>query len=347
MRLGCKNVLLACCLLAATAGAGSSRRSDGEWETGRDAVEGRVEADSSTAGEWILEELVRNQRENLALDGDQRLDRTRAVVCKLRGGMGNRIQGMITCLALGLAMRRSTLFDWPLIDEDEDSSGLMPCSISELFMQPPGFGEWEYAVAVSGLPPREVESRTAEAYKSMPVRRSGEQPDWRDILLCSNVTSLLEDVPLFAVGSWRYLPTTMSNENHKEHFSKFLPVDQHGDVPFFRVSPALALFLLLLPPAFFSLPAYEAVGMRLPWCSRLVYSSPQVSFSPQTLTSKLLSLVHSRAHSFPWFTLKSSLSHHKNEHNNLLGAVPQVSHFSSSHFSPLTCPLPLVCFFFF
>jgi hypothetical protein len=247
MRPGCKKVLLASCFLAALVGAGSLRRSDGDWETGRDAVEGRDKADSSAAGEWILEELVRNQRENLALDGGQRLDRTRAVVCKLRGGMGNRIQGMITCLALGLAMRRSTVFEWPLIDENEDSSGLMPCSISELFVQPPGFGEWEYAAAVSGLPPREVESRTVEAYKSMPVRRSGDQPDWRDILLCSNVTSLLEDVPLFAVGSWRYLPTTMSNENHEEHFFKYLPVDQHGDVPFFRVSPAFTI--LFFPPS--------------------------------------------------------------------------------------------------
>lgn len=256
MRLGCKDALLASCLLAAMAAAGGSRPGGGESGMGREVRDGRDKDSSAAAGERILQELVVNQRENLALDGDERLERTRVIVCKLRGGMGNRIQGMITCLALGLAMRRSTVFDWPLIDEAEDSNGLMPCGINELFVQPPGFGEWDYSAVVAGLSLKEVESKTVEVYKNMPVMRSGEQSDWRDILLCSNVTNLLEGVPLFAVGSWRYLPTTMANGNHEKDFGKHLSVDQHGDVPFFRVGPSpllssllslVSLFLMCLP----------------------------------------------------------------------------------------------------
>ena len=61
----------------------------------------------------VLEEMRRIQLEQLAgrSAGDD-VKQLRAILCKTAGGIGNRIQGIMSCMMMALATRRALLLQW-------------------------------------------------------------------------------------------------------------------------------------------------------------------------------------------------------------------------------------------
>jgi len=88
-------------------------------------------------GKVVLEEMRRIQLEQLAgrSAGDD-VKQFRAILCKTAGGIGNRIQGIMSCMMMALATRRALLLQWER--EVEVSNGLMPCDAEDLFEFPLG-----------------------------------------------------------------------------------------------------------------------------------------------------------------------------------------------------------------
>ena len=187
----------------------------------------------------LLEEIRELQRE---FNPKQNLTSKRIVVCKMAGGLGNRMQGVVSCVALGIALRRAIFVDWERESRTEPgpSNGLMPCSAAELFEESPSWN-WDIESAIGMHSAQERRDATVEAYRSQLLMSSGQTLDWASLLLCRNLTYLLKRTPILAVPAWRWMPEVLQNAAFRPAFERLLRGRDGGVLPFYS-SLVAALF---------------------------------------------------------------------------------------------------------
>jgi len=143
------------------------------------------------------------------LAGDD-LGGKRVVLCKTVAGLGNRIQGIMSCLALAIATRRALVVQWDLEVSTTPplANGLMPCALEDVIAFPPGI---DLNVSRAFTHNSETHNKMVEAYVSQMVLNSGKSPSWGDLLLCSNLTYMLKSTPVLSIPAWRWMPEILSN----------------------------------------------------------------------------------------------------------------------------------------
>jgi hypothetical protein len=200
-----------------------------------------------------------------AFDPSQNLTSKRLVVCKLAGGLGNRMQGIVSCVALGLALRRAVFVDWKkeIRLEAGSSNGLMPCGAEDLFEKTE---EWnwntEYAIGMHSAD--EQRSSTVEAFRSQLVMSSGQKIDWASLLLCRNLTYLLKRTPVLVVPCWRWMPEILQNAAFEQIFSSLFRGVQNGVLPFYStVVTALFRPIAKVQAAVNAVLSYAPSGARI------------------------------------------------------------------------------------
>ena len=198
----------------------------------------RPRADAAAA---VLADIADLQREMLAGAG---LDDKRVVLCKTVAGLGNRIQGIVSCLALAVATRRALVVQWDreVSTAPPLANGLMPCRLEDVLAFPAGL---DLNVSRAFADPGAAQGRVVEAYVSQMVLQSGKSPSWGDLLLCTNLTFTLKRTPVLSVPAWRWMPEILSNEAYRSALGQLFGAAPGGagvpDPPaFFRtVAPSL------------------------------------------------------------------------------------------------------------
>ena len=167
------------------------------------------------------------QREMLKGDG---LDGKRVVLCKTVAGLGNRIQGIMSCLALAVATRRALLVQWDLevSTTPPHANGLMPCALEDVIAFPAGI---DLNASRAFAPAEEKHNKIVEAYVSQMVLNSGKSPSWGDLLLCSNLTYMLKHTPVLSIPAWRWMPEILSNPAYSATLQRLFRPLQPGDAP--------------------------------------------------------------------------------------------------------------------
>jgi hypothetical protein len=167
-------------------------------------------------------------------DPSQNLTSKRIIICKLAGGLGNRMQGIISCLALGIALRRTVFVDWQreIRMENGHSNGLMPCGVDELFDQTEEWN-WDVEHAIGMHSAQERRDATVEAYRSQLIMSSGQAIDWASLLLCRNLTYLLKRTPILLVPAWRWMPEILQNKAFHPIFQHVITSNDGSVIPFY------------------------------------------------------------------------------------------------------------------
>jgi sulfite exporter TauE/SafE len=181
--------------------------------------------------ETVLAEVRKIQT---AFDPSQNLSTKRIIVCKMAGGLGNRMQGIVSCVALGLALRRAVFIDWQTETRLEagSSNGLMPCGAEDLFQKTQEWN-WNTESAIGMHSAEEQRTATVEAFRSQLVMSSGQKLDWASLLLCRNLTYLLKRTPVLVVPCWRWMPEILQNAAFQPIFKGLFRGVQNGVIPFF------------------------------------------------------------------------------------------------------------------
>jgi hypothetical protein len=191
-------VLLFLSLSAPTGCSGDSKLEDSDTRSlgGPAAAAAAVIAD--------LEHLQNEMLQGTELDGK------RVVLCKTIAGLGNRIQGIMSCLALAVATRRALVVQWELevSSTPPHANGLMPCRLEEVLAFPERL---DLNMSRAFKQPQEMKNKVVEAFVSQMVLHSGRTPTWGDLLLCTNMTYMLKHTPVLSIPAWRWMPEILSN----------------------------------------------------------------------------------------------------------------------------------------
>jgi len=229
----CWTIILACLLLLVPAASGGG----GASETAR------------LGAEAVIADLVHLQHEMLQRPTD--LDGKRVVLCKTVSGLGNRMQAIMSCLALAIATRRALVVQWELelSTTPPQANGLMPCRLEDVLQFPPGI---HLNVSLAFQPSELTHDKVVEAYVSQMVLNSGKTPSWGDLLLCSNLTYLLKHTPVLSIPAWRWMPEILSNAAYRTTLERLFGAENSraagnsGPPAFFRtVAPS---FIRPAPP---------------------------------------------------------------------------------------------------
>ncbi len=185
----------------------------------------------SNDAQTVLAEVRKIQ---IAFDPSQNLTSKRLIVCRTAGGLGNRMQGIVSCVALGLALRRAVFIDWQreIQLEAGSSNGLMPCGAEDLFEKSEGWN-WNTEYAIGMHSADEQLRSTVEAFRSQLVMSSGQKLDWANLLLCRNLTYLLKRTPILVVPCWRWMPEILQNADFQPIFNGLFRGTQNGVLPFY------------------------------------------------------------------------------------------------------------------
>ena len=184
----------------------------------------RAPADAAAA---VLADVAALQREMLA---GAELDRKRVVLCKTVAGLGNRIQGIMSCLALAVATRRALVVQWDreVSTAQPHANGLMPCRLEDVLAFPAGL---DLNVSRAFDEPGAAQGKVVEAYVSQMVLQSGKAPSWGDLLLCTNLTYTLKRTPVLSVPAWRWMPEILSNEAYRSALGDLFGAPSGAGVP--------------------------------------------------------------------------------------------------------------------
>jgi hypothetical protein len=165
----------------------------------------------AAAADAVIADLRQLQQKMLEGDG---LDGKRVVLCKTIAGLGNRIQGIMSCLALAVATRRGLVVQWDLevATTPPHANGLMPCRLEDALAFPAGI---DLNVSRAFQDPKEMRNKVVEAYVSQMELTSGIRPTWGDLLLCTNLTYMLKDTPVLSIPAWRWMPEILSNTAYR------------------------------------------------------------------------------------------------------------------------------------
>jgi hypothetical protein len=212
--------------------------------------------------ESVLAEVRKLQT---AFDPSQNISSKRLIVCRMAGGLGNRMQGIVSCVALGLALRRAVFIDWQKETRLESgfSNGLMPCGAEDLFEKTEEWN-WDTESALGMHSADEQRSATVEAFRSQLVMSSGQKLDWASLLLCRNLTYLLKRTPILVVPCWRWMPEILQNAAFQPIFSRLFRGAQNGVLPFYSTVVA-ALFrpIAKVQAAMVAVLSYVPTGARV------------------------------------------------------------------------------------
>ena len=178
---------------------------------------------AAAAAAAVVDDLAQLQRAMLAGGAEDR----RAVLCKTVAGLGNRIQGIISCLALAVATRRALVVQWEreISTTPPHANGLMPCGLDDVIAFPDGLDLNESRAYERG---DEARVQVVEAYVSQMVLRSGRGPSWGDLLLCTNLTHVLQHTPVLAVPAWRWMPEILSNAAYRDTMERLFSAGRSG-----------------------------------------------------------------------------------------------------------------------
>lgn len=241
--------------------AGGSDGSNAAGEAGPRAPADAAASASPAAA--VLADVAALQREMLA---GPDLDRKRVVLCKTVAGLGNRIQGIMSCLALAVATRRALVVQWDLevSTAPPHANGLMPCRLEDVLAFPAGL---DLNVSRAFDEPGAVLGKVVEAYVSQMVLQSGKAPSWGDLLLCTNLTYTLKRTPVLSVPAWRWMPEILSNEAYRSALGHLFGAPSGAGVPdppaFYRtVAPSFLRPAHAVAAAAAALKRYWLVGSR-------------------------------------------------------------------------------------
>ena len=144
------------------------------------------------------------------------------------------MQGIMSCIALGIALRRAVFIDWKRETRMDSghSNGLMPCGVDELFETVEEWS-WDVESAIGMHSAQERRDVTVEAYTSQLVLSSGQTIDWASLLLCRNLTYLLKRSPILSVPAWRWMPEILQNAAFRPIFRNVMVPKDGNVLPFY------------------------------------------------------------------------------------------------------------------
>ena len=117
----------------------------------------------------------------------------------------------------------------------------MPCGLDDVIAFPDGLDLNESRAYERG---DEARAQVVEAYVSQMVLRSGRGPSWGDLLLCTNLTHVLQHTPVLAVPAWRWMPEILSNAAYRDTMERLLSAGRSGPR---GADPPAVLPILLVP----------------------------------------------------------------------------------------------------
>jgi len=127
-------------------------------------------------------------------------------MCELHGGLGNRIQGIISCITFAILTNRALVLDWTI--ERNVLNGLMPCTVNDL-IEVRHFSN----LSLSQEDMLALQKKKVKVFSSALMEKSGQLSSWGDLLLCRNLSYYLSGIPLVVLPAWRWMPELLANEH--------------------------------------------------------------------------------------------------------------------------------------
>jgi len=194
-----------------TLSTGAGAASDSGWED-RDDV--------SWKNNGIFRKQARQSMAQYAQQHGEILRGERAggvLVCQPTGGLGNQLNGLMSCLVAALAAGRAMLIDWRASMQFNNirrgqNAPAYPIGLNQLLKKPLGW-DWDLDAHIDG--PLQLGSKMSSATELA----------WNsEKILCSNLTQL--KAPLVVLTMWAWLPGFVANPFHAPQFEEWFGRDQ-------------------------------------------------------------------------------------------------------------------------
>lgn len=175
--------------------------------------------------------LQRYQQRAARLSMCSSIHQCRVVICRPDRGLGNRLQGILSCLAFAIASNRALLIDWQRpANTSDDWNSYLGASLKDLFKSPDWLN-WDARPFVERFGENAVRKNSLFVYE-----RGGVQ--WVDELVCGRL-EFQQPVVLF--WSMRWMPSLVTNTNFYSFFKSWLGTEKDG-TPRFTQLIGSALF---------------------------------------------------------------------------------------------------------